>query len=31
MDLGDPEHREAFMAGEVPSDLPSVKRSTTKG
>jgi hypothetical protein len=30
MDLGDPEHREAFMAGEVPSDLPSVKRSTTK-
>lgn len=27
MDLGDPEHREAFKAGEVPSDLAAVKRS----
>ena len=27
MDLGDPEHREAFEAGEVPSDLAAVKRS----
>ena len=27
MDLGDPEHREAFLAGEVPSDVSVVKRS----
>lgn len=25
MDLGDPEHREAFWAGEVPSDVADVK------
>jgi hypothetical protein len=25
MDLGDPEHREAFWAGEVPSDVAAVK------
>jgi hypothetical protein len=30
MDLGDPEHREAFMRGEVPSDVASVQLSGTK-
>ncbi len=29
MDLGDPEHRAAFMAGEVPSDVTSVQLSGT--
>jgi hypothetical protein len=23
MDLGDPDHREAFLAGEVPEDVSS--------
>jgi hypothetical protein len=27
MDLGDPEHREAFLAGEAPSDLPVARGS----
>jgi hypothetical protein len=27
MDLGDPDHRAAFLAGEVPEDLTSVLRS----
>lgn len=30
MDLGDPEHREAFMRGEVPHDVSSVQLSGTK-
>jgi hypothetical protein len=30
MDLGDPEHREAFLEGEVPSDISSLRRSATK-
>jgi hypothetical protein len=25
MDLGDPDHRAAFMAGEVPADLTAVQ------
>ena len=25
MDLGDPEHREAFITGEMPSDLAAVQ------
>jgi hypothetical protein len=25
MDLGDPDHREAFLAGEVPEDLTGVQ------
>ena len=29
MDLGDPDHRAAFMAGEVPSDVTSVQLSGT--
>jgi hypothetical protein len=30
MDLGDPDHREAFQRGEVPSDLTSVQLSATE-
>jgi len=30
MDLGDPGHREAFLNGEVPSDVASVQLSRTK-
>jgi hypothetical protein len=30
MDLGDPDHREAFLNGEVPSDVASVQLSRTK-
>ena len=30
MDLGDPEHREAFMRGEVPRDVASVQLSRTE-
>jgi len=25
MDLGDPDHREAFLAGEVPEDVTGVQ------
>jgi hypothetical protein len=30
MDLGDPDHRAAFLAGEVPADVSSVQLSGTK-
>lgn len=30
MDLGDPDHREAFLAGEVPDDLTSVQVSGSR-
>jgi hypothetical protein len=30
MDLGDPDHREAFLNGEVPHDVSSVQLSSTK-
>jgi hypothetical protein len=30
MDLGDPDHREAFQRGEVPSDLSSVQLSASE-
>lgn len=30
MDLGDPDHREAFLSGEVPPDVSSVQLSRTK-
>jgi hypothetical protein len=31
MDLGDPDHRAAFMAGEVPEDLTVIRASEPKG
>jgi hypothetical protein len=31
MDLGDPDHREAFLNGEVPPDLTSIPTSGTPG
>jgi hypothetical protein len=30
MDLGDPEHREAFLSGEMPSDLSVIRQSEPK-
>jgi hypothetical protein len=30
MDLGDPDHREAFLNGEIPSDAASIQLSGTK-
>jgi hypothetical protein len=30
MDLGDPDHREAFLNGEVPADLSAVRTSGTR-
>ncbi|MGD0736413.1 MAG: hypothetical protein ABR976_14765 [Terracidiphilus sp.] len=30
MDLGDPDHREAFMAGEVPEDLTVIRATDPK-
>ena len=30
MDLGDPDHREAFLAGEVPEDLTVIRASEPK-
>ena len=31
MDLGDPDHREAFLSGEVPDDLSAVKSAGAQG
>jgi hypothetical protein len=31
MDLGDPDHREAFLNGEVPDDLTSIPASGARG
>jgi hypothetical protein len=31
MDLGDPDHREAFMNGEMPSDLSVIRSSGSQG
>jgi hypothetical protein len=30
MDLGDPDHRAAFLAGEVPEDLTVIRASEPK-
>jgi hypothetical protein len=27
MDLGDPDHREAFLNGEMPGDLSAIRQS----
>ena len=31
MDLGDPDHREAFLNGEMPSDLSAIRQSEPQG
>jgi len=31
MDLGDPDHRAAFLAGEMPSDLSAIRVSSSQG
>jgi len=31
MDLGDPDHRAAFLAGEMPSDLSVTRLSGSQG
>jgi hypothetical protein len=31
MDLGDPDHRAAFLAGEVPEDLSAIPITGSRG
>ena len=31
MDLGDPDHREAFLNGEMPADLSTIRQSESRG